>query len=133
MNNRIVAVLVLVLVVASVALATRAEAGQDPDRVYGATELTTPVRVKNPSAAAAAVDRSYPSGLRSVGGRVQLQFVVEPNGRVDSKSIEVLVATATQLGEAARRAVQQIEFHPGEVNGVKVRALVQFPVTYAAQ
>jgi periplasmic protein TonB len=110
-----------------------AAAGQDPARVYGAAELTAPTKVKAPAAAADAIQRSYPSGLRSVGGRVQLQFIVQPNGRVDPESIEVLVATATRLGEAAIRAVQQIEFQPGEVNGVPVRALVQFPITFAAR
>jgi periplasmic protein TonB len=123
-------------VTASLAVATAfAGAGeihaQDANRVYTAAEITTPAKLKSPQAAAAAVERTYPSGMRSVGGRVQLQFVVQPNGRVDPASIEVIVASANQLAEAAKRAIQQIEFQPGEVNGVAVRSVVQFPITYA--
>jgi periplasmic protein TonB len=106
---------------------------QDAERIYTASEVTTPARLKSPNAAAAAVDRAYPNGMRSIGGRVQLQFVVQPDGRVDPSTIEVVVASATQLAEAAKRAVQQIEFQPGEVNGIAVRSVVQFPITYATR
>jgi periplasmic protein TonB len=106
---------------------------QDSNRVYTAAEVTAPARLKSTQAAAAAVDPTYTNGMRSVGGRVQLQFVVQPNGRVDPSTIEVIVASANQLAEAAKRAIQQIEFQPGEVNGVAVRSVVQFPITYAVQ
>lgn len=106
---------------------------QDADRIYTASEVTTPARLKSPNAAAAAVDRTYPNGMRSIGGRVQLQFVVQPDGKVDPSSIEVMVASANQLAEAAKRAVQQIEFQPGEIDGVAVRSVVQFPITYATR
>ena len=114
-------------------VAPRDAHAQDADRIYTAAEVTSPAKLKSPQAAATAVERTYPSGMRSVGGRVQLQFVVQPNGRVDASTIEVVVASANQLAEAAKRAIQQIEFQPGEVNGVAVRSVVQFPITYAVQ
>lgn len=110
----------------------RAEA-QDASRIYSLAEVSTPPRVKSDNAAAQAINRSYPEGLRSVGGRVQLRFVVQANGRVDPETIEVMAASATQLGVAASRAVQQIEFQPGQMNGVAVPTTVVFPITYAAR
>jgi TonB family protein len=89
--------------------------------------------VRSENAATSAINRSYPEGLRAVGGRVQLRFVVQPNGKVDPKTIEVIAASAKQLGEAASRAVQQIDFQPAQVNGIPVNTMVIFPITYAAR
>jgi TonB family protein len=110
----------------------RAEA-QASNRVYAPHEVQTPPKVKSDNAAAQAINRSYPDGMRSVGGRVQLRFVVQANGRVDPASIEVMAASATQLAEAAARAIQQIEFQPGRVDGSPVATTVIFPITYAAR
>ncbi len=106
---------------------------QDANKVYTLAEVTTLPSVRSENAAASAINRSYPEGLRAVGGRVQLRFVVNPDGKVDPKTIEVIAASATQLGEAASRAVQQIEFQPAQVNGVAVKTMVVFPITYAAR
>lgn len=110
--------------------ADRAEA-QDADRVYTLSEVTTPPKVRSENAAASAINRSYPNGLRSVGGRVQLRFVVRPDGKVDPATIEVMAASATQLAEAATEAVREIDFQPAQVNGVPVNTMVVFPITYA--
>jgi TonB family protein len=122
--------LLAVLILA--AAAERVEA-QDAGRVYNLAEVSTPPRVKSDNAAAQAINRSYPEGMRGVGGRVQLRFVVQVNGRVDPESIEIMAASATSLGEAAARAVQQIEFQPGQMNGIAVPTTVMFPITYAAR
>ncbi|HEX7242963.1 MAG TPA: TonB family protein [Longimicrobiaceae bacterium] len=103
------------------------------DKVYEPAELTTAPKVKSATAAAAAVESSFPTQLRSIGGRVQLQFVVDPSGRVDPGSVEVVVASATALGEAAKKAVQRIAFTPGMVDGRAVPARVRFPIVYQAR
>ncbi len=110
--------------------ADRAEA-QDANRVYTLAEVSSPPKLKSENAAANAINRSYPNGLRSVGGRVQLRFVVKPDGKVDPATIEVMAASATQLGEAATEAVQQLDFQPAQLNGVPVNTMVVFPITYA--
>jgi TonB family protein len=115
-----------------VAVPARVEA-QDAARVYTLAEVTTPPRVRSENAATNAINRSYPEGLRAVGGRVQLRFVVKPDGKVDPGTIEIIAASATQLGEAATKAVQQIDFQPAQVNGIAVNTLVIFPITYAAR
>lgn len=115
-----------------IAVPDRATA-QDAGKIYTMAEVTSPPKVKSESAAANAINRSYPQGLRSVGGRVQLRFVVKPDGKVDPGTIEVMAASATQLGEAATKAVQSIEFQPAQYNGVAVNTVVVFPITYAAQ
>lgn len=106
---------------------------QDPNKIYTLAEVTAQPKLKSENAAAQAINRNYPDHLRAVGGRVQLKFVVRSNGRVDPETIEVVVASASQLGEAASRAIQQIEFQPGQVNGVPVNSEVVFPITYAAR
>ena len=103
------------------------------DKVYTSAELSSPPSVRSKDAAAAAIERSFPSGLRAVGGKVQLQFVVSPNGKVDPSSVEVIAASAAALGEAAKKAVSQIEFTPGKVDGNAVATRVVFPVVYAAR
>jgi TonB family protein len=103
------------------------------DKVYTSAELSSQPAVRSKDAAAAAIERSFPSGLRAVGGKVQLQFVVTPSGKVDPASIEVIAASVAALGDAAKKAVTQIEFTPGKVDGNAVPTRVIFPVVYAAR
>ena len=111
--------------------AKRLEA-QEPGKIYSGAEVTTPPTIKSASAAASAIENSYPSGMRSMGGKVQLQFVVQPDGKVDPSTIEVMVASVAQLGDAAKKAVQKIQFNPGKVDGTPVPTMVKFPIVYAA-
>lgn len=122
---------VLALVACLLALPVPEAAAQG--RVYNASELSTPPKVKSSTAAASAVERSLPAALRSVGGKVQLQFVVGTDGKVEPSSIEVLLASASALGEAASKAIQKVDFIPGMLDGKPVRAVVQFPIIYAAR
>jgi TonB family protein len=126
------AVLAGALVALAVAAPVTTATAQDA-KVYSAAEVTEAPKVKSPAAAQSAIERSFPSGLRSVGGRVQLRFVVEPSGKVDAASVEVIVASVSQLGEAAKKAIQGIEFVPGKVDGRAVRTIVQFPIVYASR
>jgi TonB family protein len=102
------------------------------DRVYAANEVTTPPAIKSPQAAATAIQRSLPPAFASMGGRVQLRFVVKPDGKVDPATIEIVAASANALGDAAKRAVERIEFTPGMVDGRPVSSLVMFPVVYSS-
>lgn len=119
-------------ILAVLALAAPAGRAQAQDKVYSPNELSSPPAVKSKSAAAAAIEKSLPSSLAAVGGKVQLRFIVGPDGQVEPGSVEVLAATASSLGEAAKKAVQKIAFVPATAEGKPVRAHVVFPVVYAA-
>lgn len=75
----------------------------------------------------------YPVELRNTGinGEVLLSFVI---GR-DGKAGDIIIERATNeaFGEAARTAVEQWEFTPGEKDGKAVRVRVQAPISFNMQ
>ena len=103
-----------------------------PDSIYVASELTTPPRLASVTATASLVRSSYPEALKraSVGGSVQLQFIVDQKGKVDPKSVAVVSASSPALGEAAKAIVEKIEFVPGKMGDTPVRTAVLLPLTY---
>lgn len=120
----------LVSLVLAGPLAATAQA-QD-DKVYPITEVTNPPKLSSATMAARLIQESYPSDLknRGVGGMVELQFVVDAKGKVDPSSVEVVDATQTALGEAAKRVVPKLDFNPGKVNGSAVKVKVVLPIIY---
>jgi protein TonB len=82
--------------------------------------------------AARIIQDSYPAELKSrgVGGMVELQFIVDAKGKVDPASVEVVDATQTALGEAAKKVVTKLGFNPAKVNGTPVRVKVTLPIIY---
>lgn len=111
-------------------LATTAQA-QD-DKVYPISEVTNPPKLSSATMAARLIQESYPADLKSrgVGGMVELQFVVDAKGKVDPASVEVVDATQTALGEAAKRVIPKLDFNPGKVNGAAVKTKVVLPIIY---
>lgn len=75
---------------------------------------------------------AYPSMLQSarVNGEVLAQFVVDTTGRVDMSTFLVLQATNELFVQSVRRALARWKFQPAEAGGVKVRQLVQMPLTF---
>ncbi len=108
---------------------------QSADGVFDLEDLTKQPKLAAPSEAAGLIARAYPSALRAagVGGMVQLAFVVDTAGKVEKNSVEVLVASAPALGQAARSVAERLDFKPGEVNGKAVRARVVLPLTFKAR
>ena len=74
----------------------------------------------------------YPSVLQSgrVEGEVLAQFVVDTTGRVDMSSFRAIQATNDLFVQSVRRALAEWKFRPAEVEGRKVRQLVQMPLTF---
>jgi TonB family protein len=72
----------------------------------------------------------YPEAARAAGveGRVIIQFVVSPEGRV----VDPVVARSPdpRLSEAALAAVRQMEFRPGRQQGEAVPVRFALPVTF---
>lgn len=108
-------------------------AAQD-EKVYNIAELTNPPKISSSVAAAKLIQNSYPEELkrRKVGGLVELQFVVDAQGNVVAGTVEIVDATQTALGEAAKKAVTRFTFEPGKLNGNKVKTKVVLPIVYKA-
>ncbi|MBL0890728.1 MAG: energy transducer TonB [Gemmatimonadaceae bacterium] len=106
-------------------------AAQD-DKVYPMSELTNPPKLSSTTLAARLIQESYPADLKSrgVGGMVELQFVVDSKGKVEPASVQVVDATQTALGEAAKKVVSKLEFNPGKLNGSAVKTKVVLPIIY---
>lgn len=111
-------------------LASSAQA-QD-DKVYAISEVQNPPKLTSTALAAKLIQESYPVDLknRGVGGMVEIQFVVDSKGKVDPSSVEVVDATQTALGEAAKKVVTRLDFSPGKVNGAGVKTKVVLPIIY---
>jgi periplasmic protein TonB len=117
---------------ASVPAVARAQAAASAAPIFAGEDLDTPPKLVNPTKTARVVSDSYPANLRrmGVGGSVQVQFVIDPNGKVEPESIEVLQASTPAFGDAAREAARKIEFHPGKSKGQTVRTKVLLPIVY---
>ncbi|MEO7362971.1 MAG: energy transducer TonB [Gemmatimonadaceae bacterium] len=107
--------------------------GQD-DKIYTIAELSNPPKLSSQTNAARLIQESYPDELkrRKVGGLVELQFVVDAQGNVVAGSVEIVDATQTALGEAAKKMAGRLTFEPGKLNGNKVKAKVVLPIIYKA-
>jgi TonB family protein len=74
----------------------------------------TPIRFPTPR---------YPADLRQreVPGRVELEYVIDPDGRVEPGSIRVVTATHGAFARSAIEAVKEALYEPGIRAGVRVR------------
>ena len=74
----------------------------------------------------------YPPLLRlaQIEGRAVLEFVVDPQGRVEVGTIKVVMASHPGFATAARAAAAGMRFSPGRVNGRGVRVLVRVPFDF---
>jgi protein TonB len=106
-------------------------AAQD-DKVYSIAEVSNPPKLASQTMAARLIQESYPEELkrRGVGGMVEIQFVVDAKGKVDPASVEVVDATQTALGDAAKKVVTKLDFNPGKLNGATVKTKVVLPIIY---
>lgn len=101
---------------------------------FSPAELTEQPALKSPQQAQEAILRAYPKVMRDagIGGKVQVRFVIGPDGKVVPSTIEVVAASAKALGEAAAKAVAEIEFKPGRKDGQPVPAMVIMPIVFGA-
>lgn len=120
----------LAVLVLGVALVPDAAAAQSD--VYLPGQLTSAPKILSMDGTARMIQMSYPENLRSrgIGGTVQLQFIIGPDGKVEEESIEVISASVPELGEAAKRVAARFEFSPPRVNDKAVRVRVMLPIVY---
>ncbi len=100
--------------------------------VYDSGELTTIPQLANVQRAVDQIRRAYPNNLRNsrVGGRVQIEAIVDDNGRVEANSLRVLHAEHDGLAEAAMSVAPQLEFRPGQKDGRAVRSRIIIPIVF---
>ena len=95
---------------------------------YFEFEVTKPVRKKG----FRSPNPIYPDLQRMVGdtGRVVAQFVVDTTGHVDMHTFKVIEMTHSAFIEPVRQSLVRASFEPAEINGRKVRQLVQQPFDF---
>ena len=110
----------VIALVAAVLFASVAEA-QSTDQAYLEFQVHRPVRVREASAP------MYPQRLHDagIGGEVIVQFVVNERGEADASSIKVVKTANHDFDTPVRRAVTSASYYAAEIDGRKVRQLVQ--------
>lgn len=75
----------------------------------------------------------YPDVLRlaDIEGEVLAQFIVDENGVADSTSFTVLRSTHALFTNAVLSSITSFRFNPAELNGRRVKQLVQMPFQFS--
>jgi periplasmic protein TonB len=123
--------LALLLVVATgtaapAAVAQAPTSGARVAMVYGPEDVEQRPMLRN------APQFRYPERLRAsrVQGDVWLEFVVKPDGKVDSASVAVVSSPDPRLDDEAKRRVVLLTFYPGQVGGEAVAVRVRMPINF---
>ncbi|HEU0013052.1 MAG TPA: TonB family protein [Longimicrobium sp.] len=79
------------------------------------------------------LERYYPTILRNgrVEGRVDVEFVVNEDGRVRRGSAVIVSATHPAFGDATLRAVERMRFRPARIGGDPVPVRVTLPIVWS--
>jgi protein TonB len=98
-----------------------AAAGVDPNTAYSDFQVERQVQAISGTAI------PYPEGMRSSGveGKVEAEFVVDENGRVQSGTFKVLDATNDMFAAAVRNALPRMRFRPAQIGKMNVSQVVQ--------
>lgn len=124
--------LLLLSTLAALAIAMPSTVAAQEGPVFELSDVTAAPRLTSMERAAEQIRQAYPDQLRSrgVAGRVQLEAVVGPDGKVEAESVVVLFSEHAELGEAARRVASNFGFQPGQRDGRAVRTRVVIPVVF---
>ncbi len=98
-----------------------AAAGIDPNTAYREFQVERVVK------SISGTNIPYPEGMRSSGveGRVEAEFVVDENGRVQVGTFKVLDATNDLFAAAVRNALSRMRFRPAQIGKISVSQVVQ--------
>lgn len=109
--------------------ATQVSSAASSGQTYLDFQVETPVKIKS------AVAPVYPSQLKSAGveGQVIVQFIVDENGNAQMDSFKVLRSNDNAFSESVRKAVSLTTYFPAQLQGRKVRQLVQQPYRFASR
>jgi TonB family protein len=75
---------------------------------------------------------SYPTHLREsyIEGEVLVEFNVDTIGRADMKLLRVLKSSPADFTRAVREVLPRMRFSPAELDGCRVRQIVQMPFAF---
>ena len=98
-----------------------AGSGIDPNTAY------SDFQVERVVSAISGTNIPYPEGMRSSGveGKVEAEFVVDENGRVQTGTFKVLSATNDLFAAAVRNALSRMKFRPAQIGKMNVSQVVQ--------
>lgn len=98
-----------------------APAGVDPNTPY------RDFQVERAVSSISGTNIPYPEGMRSSGveGKVEAEFVVDENGRVQVGTFKVLDATNDLFVAAVRNTLSRMRFRPAKIGSVSVSQVVQ--------
>lgn len=107
-------------------------AGEGTGGTYTANMVDRTADLSNRSSVANALKRYYPENLRDAGiaGRVVVQFVVLPNGRVEGSSVRIISSSNPAFVEPTKQAVDLMRFRPAKKGSNNVRQLVRMPIEW---
>jgi TonB family protein len=121
----------------SMSLTTRGVSGPATEGVTPVVQLRLPIRHVTQKARVKAGQSSpiYPTELRHAGveGSTLLEFVVDPSGRADPTTVQVLNASAPQFVDAVLDVLPDIRFEPMYVEGCPVSVQLQQPFDFSLQ
>jgi len=103
------------------------------NRVSGANQAYFEFQVDKPAMPVlGSIQPVYPDSLKAakIEGEVVAAFIVDTLGVPDPGSLKILKSTHPLFAAAVRDALPVMRFVPAELNGVKVRELVQKPYVF---
>ncbi len=98
-----------------------AASGVDPNTAY------SDFQVERQVSAISGTNIPYPESMRSssIEGKVEAEFVVDENGRVQVGTFKVLDSTNDQFTTAVRNALSRMRFRPAQIGKMNVSQVVQ--------
>lgn len=127
----------IVVTPGAMSLATKGVGGPTTEGATPVVQLRLPIRHITQRARVKAGQPSpiYPTELRHAGveGSTLLEFVVDPSGRADPTTVQVLNASAPQFVDAVLDVLSDIRFEPMYVEGCPVSVQMQQPFDFSLQ
>lgn len=92
--------------------------------------VVTSAEADEPPRLVSAGPQVTPAGFDGVAARVEMEFIVGLNGRVEPGSIKVLSSTSPVFEAPAKQMILKSVFKPGQMAGQPVRTRVRQGVTF---
>jgi TonB family protein len=126
-------VLAVFLALMAAAPAAAQMAPPDTARIFELTEVEVLPRPRNPGVFTESLAKGYPAHLRAagVGGTVQVEFIVGPDGW--PVNVRVLSSPDSAFIIPSIRAVLLLQFSPAQVQGRPVFVRVEQPITWRTE